>query len=136
MVVGNGGGFTAVEFNGSTQTVLSPEHHRDYTSYSEQILGVQRSASYETNRLLRVYFSVYNYRNPIGNTSIYLQTNSDGGYPTVTSVVQADSDGDLYYAIVNTGILTVNNIQLIKVLDSSNNQIYSQATNVTLGADY
>jgi hypothetical protein len=29
MVVGNGRGFTAVEFNGSTQTVLSPEHHRD-----------------------------------------------------------------------------------------------------------
>jgi hypothetical protein len=28
MVVGNGGGFTAVEFNGSTQTVLSPEHYR------------------------------------------------------------------------------------------------------------
>jgi hypothetical protein len=29
MVVGNGRGFTAVEFNGSTQTVLSPEHYRD-----------------------------------------------------------------------------------------------------------
>jgi hypothetical protein len=28
MVVGNGRGFTAVEFNGSTQTVLSPEHYR------------------------------------------------------------------------------------------------------------
>lgn len=28
MVVGNGGGFTAVEFNGSTQTILSPEHYR------------------------------------------------------------------------------------------------------------
>ena len=28
MVVGNGGGFTAVEFNGSTQTVLSPKHYR------------------------------------------------------------------------------------------------------------
>ena len=29
MVVGNGGGFTAVEFNGSTQTVLSEQHYRD-----------------------------------------------------------------------------------------------------------
>jgi hypothetical protein len=29
MVVGNSRGFTAVEFNGSTQTVLSPEHYRD-----------------------------------------------------------------------------------------------------------
>jgi len=29
MVVGNGGGFTAAEFNGRTQTVLSPVHYRD-----------------------------------------------------------------------------------------------------------
>lgn len=28
MVVGNAHGFTAVEFNGSTQTILSPEHYR------------------------------------------------------------------------------------------------------------
>ena len=28
MVVGNGRGFTAVEFNGSTQTVLSEQHYR------------------------------------------------------------------------------------------------------------
>ena len=28
MVVGNGRGFTAVEFNGSTQTVFSEQHYR------------------------------------------------------------------------------------------------------------
>jgi hypothetical protein len=107
----------------------------------EQILAVQRSTSYDTNRLVRVYFSVANGRNPIGNTSITLNTPNGGGDYEVTSVVQAGSNSNFYYATFNTGFITVGygfgeSIQLIRILNSSRTQIYSEATNVSLGADY
>jgi surface protein len=138
---------------GSTTITATQAYDNNYRSASitttlivsptpiEEILGVQRSTSYDTNRLVRVYFSVANGRNPIGDTSITLQTFNGGGGYAVTSVVQAGSNSNLYYATFNTGITTVGygfgeSIQFIRILNSSRTQIYSEATNVSLGADY
>jgi hypothetical protein len=103
----------------------------------EDIIEVQASAT--NPKILRVLFSVENNRNPIGNTSIYLQTYEGSGYffPTV---VQGEL-GHIYYATLNLGILTVgdsnyNRITLLRVHSDNNAIQYSQKPDVYLGPNF
>jgi hypothetical protein len=102
----------------------------------ESIINVRASAT--DPKMLRVFFSVANDRNPIGNTSIYIVTNSGSGYSTPT-VVQGET-ANTFYATINT-FITVNNtlnnrINLIRVNSANNSITYSEKTNVYLGANF
>ena len=102
----------------------------------ESIINVRASAT--NPKMLRVFFSVANDRNPIGNTSIYIVTNSGSGYSTPT-VVQGET-ANTFYATINT-FITVNNtlnnrINLIRVNSANNSITYSEKTNVYLGANF
>jgi surface protein len=100
----------------------------------EEILRVSRDTNYDTSKLIRVTFTVAGNRNPIDDTSIYIQTSNGSGYPSIISVSPGNNQGE-FHAIANTGAVIVSNnygerIDLIKIFNSSQTIQYSEKTNI------
>ena len=66
----------------------------------ESVIGVSKSATFETDKLMRVEFSVETGRDPINNTAVVFSASAGGGYYATKSVTKKTGIEGVYYAII------------------------------------